>query len=169
MKLRPCLLLCVAIACSLLPALAADPPDKGKGNQGKQTHVSAKITAGKEKWELTPNSLGVFQRLNLTNKEPVEVEMRFPQVPEGTLAVVSVRDGGQVSANVSVDGKGKGKGESKGGKQTVTGPVVRPRVDESGKLKFTFLFGSSLHFQRVTVDIGRQQHSFDFHVHAPRP
>lgn len=167
MNLRPCLLLCVTLAFALLPVLAAAPPDKGKGNKGKQTHVSAKIKAGKEKWELTPNSLGIFQRLNMTNKEPVEVEMRFPQIPGGTLAVVSVRDGGKVSASVP-DG-GKGKGDGKGGNQTVTGVVVRPRVDESGKLQFTFLYGSALHFQRVTVDIGKQQHAFDFHVHSPTP
>lgn len=168
MNLRSRVLLCVAIACSLLPALAADPPDKGKGNQGKQTHVSAKIKAGKEKWELTPNSLGIFRRLNMTNVEPVEVEMRIPFVPGGTLAVISVRDGGKVSAAVP-DDDGKGKGKGKGGSQPAIGAVIRPRVDENGKLRFTFLYGSALHFQRVTVDIGKQQHVFDFHVHAPHP
>ena len=158
--------LLLALACSLLPALAADPPDKGKGNQGKQTHISAKITAGKEKWELTPNSLGIFQRLNMTNVEPVEVEMRIPFVPEGTLAVVSVRDGGKVSAGVP-DRHGKGKG--KGGSQTVTGAVIRPRLDDHGRLHFTFRYGADLHFQRVTVAIGKQQLAFDFHVHPARP
>lgn len=173
----PLLLLALACSLSLTPTLlwGADPPDKGKGNKGKQTHVSAKIKAGKEKWELTPNSLGIFQRLNMTNKEPVEIEMRFPQVPVGTLAVVSVRDGGKVSASVPDDdgGKGKGKGKSdgkgKGDNQTVTAAVVRPRVDENGKLQFTFLYGPGLHFQHVTVDIGKQQHVFDFHVHIAKP
>lgn len=165
MKLRTCLLLCLSVSCSLFPALAADPPDKGKGNKGKQTHVSAKIKAGREKWELTPNSLGIFQRLNMVEKTPVEVEIRFPEVPGGTLAVVSVRDGGKVSAIVPDGGKGKGQG----GSLTATGVVVRPRVDESGKLQFTFLYGTALHFQRVTVDIGKQQHCFDFHVHATKP
>lgn len=167
MNLRPCLLLCVTLTLTLLPVLAADPPGKGKGNQGKQTHVSAKIRAGQEKWELTPNSQGIFPRLNMASNAPVEVEMRIPLVPEGTLAVVSVRDGGNVSASVPDDGKGKGKG--KGGDQTVTGVVVRPRVQPHGRLQFTFLYGPSLHFQRVTVDIGQRQHVFDFHVHPPQP
>lgn len=114
---------------------------------------------------MTPNSLGIFQRLNMTNTVPVEVEMRIPVAPEGTLAVVSVRDGGRVSASVPDDGKGKGKG----GQQTATGPVVRPRLDSHGKLAFTFQYGANLHFQRVTVDIGKQQFAFDFHVHDPRP
>lgn len=165
MKLRSCLLL-VTVAClSLCPALlwGADPPDKGKGNKGKQTHVSAKITAGKEKWEMTPNSLGVFRRINMTNTVPVEVEMRIPVAPEGTLAVVSARDGGRVSASVPDDGKGKGKG--KDGQQTATGRVVRPRLDSHGRLEFTFLYGADLHYQRVTIDLGPKQYVFDFHVH----
>lgn len=168
MKLRSCLLLCATLC--LTPALlwGADPPDKGKGkgNQGKQTHVSAKIKAGKEKWELTPNSLGIFPRLNMASNAPVEVEMRFPLVPEGTLAVVSARDGGRVSAR-GPDDDGKGKG--KGGSQMAAGGVVRPRVDSHGRLQFTFLYGSSLHFQRVTVALGKQQHVFDFHVHPAHP
>ncbi len=171
MNLRTCLLLVLTCSPCLTPTLlwGADPPDKGKGNKGKQTHISAKIKAGEQKWELTPSSLGIFQRLNMTNTVPVEVEIRYPQVAAGILAVVSVRDGGSVSASVTQngegDGKGKDKGKGKGGNQTVTGLVVRPRVDEDGKLKFTFLYGSSLHFQRVTVDIGKQQLVFDFHVH----
>lgn len=164
-------LLLLTLACSLClaPVLlwGADPPGKGKGNQGKQTHVSAKIRSGQEKWELTPNSQGIFPRLNMASNAPVEVEMRIPLVPEGTLAVVSVRDGGNVSATVPADQHGKGKG--KGGHQTVTGVVVRPRVEHHGRLQFTFLYGPSLHFQRVTVDIGQQQHVFDFHVHPPQP
>ena len=74
--------------------------------------------------------------------------------------MVSVRDGGTVSASVPDGGKGKGKG----GTQTATGSTVRPRIGNSGKLQFTFLYGRSFHYQRVTVDIGKQQHVFEFHV-----
>lgn len=149
----------LTLACSLClsPALlwGADSPDKGKG-KGHRTH--AKVKCDQEKWELVPSSLGMFPVLLTKTNAPVEVDLRVAGAPVGQLAIVTVRDGGRVTADSSNGGKAGNNGAS-------TGPVVRTRVQGAGRIPFQFAFGTSLHNQRVTVDVGGKQLVFEFHVH----
>lgn len=153
MNLRPCALLCITLVCSLLPALAAE--------KGKQESVSATLKCGKQKWNLSPNVLGIFPVVITQKNLPVEIEIRYPQASEGSLVVIAARDGGNLIALAPGDGKGKGKG----GGQTVTGATVRTRVPDNRKVEFTFSYGAEFHHQRITVDIGGDRKTFEFHYH----
>jgi hypothetical protein len=156
MKLRPALRLALTVGfLCLAPALlwGADPPDKGKGHR---TH--AKVKCAQEKWELTPNSLGSFPVLLMKTNALVDVDLRLAGVSSGQLAIVTARDGGNITAESANQGKG-----GKGG--VSTGHVIRTRVQGGGRISFQFAYGASLHNQRVTVDVAGRQLVFEFHVH----
>lgn len=149
------LLVVITLIFSFLPALAADPPDKGK-SKSKSNLIFAKLKSGDQKWELVPNGLGNFPVVITKTNTPVEIEMVYPSAQAEKLAVVTIRDDGWLT---SAGNSGNGNGNP-----GTPSSILRDRVGNNGRLRFTFHYSKSEHGQHVTIKVGSVFHSFEFHV-----